>query len=476
MRTIDVMFVHATIFTMEGEGVGSISDGAICVHDNLIVAVGKSSELMNDYRAHRTIDAAGKVILPGLIDAHMHSGLGILRGVAQDTNDWMEKGLWPFMHVLDEPARKAGSLVNLIEAVKAGTTTICDYDSGMLSIVENHRALGTRARVCEMINEMPEQYDDDREVGALYDFDPAVGEETYQANRMLFETYHERDNGRITCVLGPQGPDMMSTELLLDVNEYARKHNTLVHMHVAQGDREITQMIQRYGKRSIDYLQELNLLDKSLMAVHLTEATKEEVAIVAKSGASMILCSGSIGIIDGIVPPAKEFLDVSQRFALGSDQAPGNNCNNMFNEMKLTSILNKCKYTDPTLFPAWKMLRSVTIDSAKAIGLDHEVGSLSAGKKADLIMIDLKTPALFPTIESPIRNIVPNLVYSANGSEVELVMIDGKIIVEDSKLQSIDEQAAINEGQRHADRISADVSEQPKPNTPIFQMMANDQL
>ncbi len=146
----------------------------------------------------------------------------------------------------------------------------------------------------------------------------------------LINKWHQHDDGRITCLFGPQGPDMLSKELLLEVKELANKYNTKIHMHVAQGDREINQMEKRYGKRSIQFLDEMGYLDQHLLAVHLTEATAQETKQVAKAGASMILCSGSIGIIDGIVPPAAQFIQYSDKLALGSDQAPGNNCNNMF--------------------------------------------------------------------------------------------------------------------------------------------------
>ncbi|MFB4159306.1 amidohydrolase family protein [Geomicrobium sp. JSM 1781026] len=475
--TGDYLFEHALVITMEGTGLGIIADGAVCVKEDKIVAVGETAEVKKSYTAHRVISAHNKVIMPGLIDAHMHSGLGILRGVAQDTHHWMEKGLWPFMQFLTGEQRTAGSLVNLIEAVKAGTTTICDYDAGMKNIVKNHVQLGTRARVCDMINEMTESKSEDREVGELYAFDPAVGERKRQSNVELFEQYHETENGRITCLFGPQGPDMMSLELLLDIQSLAEKYNTGLHMHVAQGDREIDQMLLRYGKRSIPYLEEHGFLNERLMAVHLTEATAKETKTVASSGAAMILCSGSIGIIDGIVPPAKEFLETSDRFALGSDQAPGNNCNNMFNEMKFTSILNKCKYQDPTLFPAWQMLKATTINAAKAIGMDHEIGSLTPGKKADLIMLDLHSPALFPRIDGPIRNIVPNLVFSASGQEVEFVMIDGNVVVEDRIVQTVDEKEAMRNGQKHADQLASSAQKiSGKLDTPLAGMMKDGLL
>ena len=191
----------------------------------------------------------------------------------------------------------------------------------------------------------------------------------------------------------------------------------------------------------------------------------------------MILCSGSIGIIDGIVPPAAEFLEVSNRLALGSDQAPGNNCNNMFNEMKFTAILNKCKAKDPRVFPSWKVLRMATIDSAKAIGLEHEIGSLRKGKKADIIIVDFDSPNLVPIIQEPIRNIIPNLIYSAKGSEVETVIIDGNFVMENRVILTVNERQAVRKAHEAASALAERAKGSfHKMDTPIANMMKDGYL
>jgi 5-methylthioadenosine/S-adenosylhomocysteine deaminase len=232
-------------------------------------------------------------------------------------------------------------------------------------------------------------------------------------------------------------------------------------MHVAQGDREIDQMLKRYGKRTPDYLDQIGYLDEQLLAVHLTEATEDETALIARSGASMVLCSGSIGIIDGIVPPAHHFRANGGLVALGSDQAAGNNCNNIFNEMKLTALFNKIKYRDPTVMPAWEVLRMATIEGARAIGLGDTVGSIERGKQADLILVDLQTLNLTPVLDAPIRNIAPNLVYAASGQEVDLVMVAGRILQRNGCLLVADERAVREEAQEMAAELAAAVTRDP---------------
>ena len=478
MKKLDLMFTHAWLLTMQGTGVGFINDGAVGILGNRIEAVGETGELMEKYTAERIIDASGKVVMPGLIDAHIHSGDALIRGVSQDINNWMQHGIWPYSQVLrkDTDAVLKGSLMNIVEAVKAGTTTFCDFDSPMTEIIQNHVKAGTRVRAAEMINEMPAVKN--TKVGELYVFDPEEGRKRLQRNIDLIREWNGKENGRITCMFGPQGADMCSEEMLKEIRSLAEEYDTSIHMHVAQGDREINQMIQRYGKRTIPYLDEIGYLDERLIAVHLTEADEEETEYLASKGAGMVLCSGSIGIIDGIVPPAAAFLRKSTRLALGSDQAPGNNCNNMFNEMKLTAILNKCKAKDPTVFPAGKVIRMATAEAAKTIGLGDEIGTLEEGKKADLIMIDMSQPALSPVILSPVRNIVPNLVYSARGNEVEMSVIDGRIVMENFKVQTVDEKKVVKEAQEAASKMENEVSElfSGMEDTPLMRMMKNGEL
>ncbi|PLS17335.1 amidohydrolase [Bacillus sp. M6-12] len=472
----DFIISHAFVLTMEGPGVGMIEDGAVAIKGNKIAAVGTTDEVLSQFSAEEYIDANNKLVMPGLIDAHIHTGLAIVRGVAQDMTNWMQEGLWPFMKFVTPADSLAGSMVNIIEGIKAGTTTFCDYDRNMNEIVTNYSKIGARARVAELVNEIPDDIGD-VPVGELYPFYSEIGERKLQNNIKLLNRWHETENGRITCMFGPHGPDMMSLELLLEIKALAEKYDTKLHMHVAQGDREILQMEKRYGKRSIPFLNEKGYLNNRLLAVHLTEATKEETVLVAKQGASMINCAGSIGIIDGIVPPLLEFLEANGTAALGSDQAPGNNCNNMFNEMKFVSILNKVKTRNPATFTATKALRLATIESAKAIGLEHEIGSLAAGKKADLLIIDLEVPSMSPVITLPVRNIVPNLVYSANGSEVESVMIDGKFIMTNRTITTVDEKQAIKEMQKSADSISEKAKEELKHSkSPLLSMMKNGDL
>lgn len=461
-QPIDILITNAHLFTMSGDGVGYLQDGAVAVTGDQIAAVGSTADLTRDFTAAETVDASGCALLPGLIDAHMHTPWAAVRGVAQDVSNWMQKGLAPYGRHMTPDAARAGTRLNVAEGIRAGTTTFGDYARPLDGWADIFADAGVRARLTPTINALPLTGMAGWKVGDIYPLDDAAGQAAIDAGVAFGRQWHGAKNGRITVMLGPQGPDMISTEQLLDVKRLADRDGLMIHLHTAQGDREIDQMLLRYNLRTPDYLQEIGYLDEQLLAVHLTEATDAETEMIAKSGAAMALCSGSIGIIDGIVPPAHTFRQAGGRVALGSDQAAGNNCNNIFNEMKLTALFNKIKYRDPTVMPAWEVLRMGTIEGAQAIGLGDEVGSIVVGKQADLILIDLmNSPNLLPALQDPIRTIVPNLVYAATGSEVTHTMVAGKFLMRNRELLTLDLPTICADAQAQAEVVSAAVAADP---------------
>ncbi len=457
----DTLITHAHLFTMQGSGVGYIADGAVAVNGTSIAAVGVTSDLTKRFNAVKTFDSTNCAVIPGLIDGHMHTTLAILRGVAQDVANWMQQALAPYSRHMDGASRAAGSKLNAVEALKAGTTTHCDYGGPSDGWGEFYDQLGARACLAPLFNALPRGKMSTWKVGDLYPFDLQKGKRDMDRAVSFAKNWNNAADGRITTMLGVHAPDMMPREMLLEAKELGQKLGLRLHVHVAQGDREIEQIVKRYGKRSIAFLEEIGYLDEQLMAVHLTEATDKETELVSRSGASMIVCSGSIGIIDGIVPPARVFRQAGGFVGLGSDQACGNNCNNIFNEMKLTALFNKIKYRDPSVIPAWEVLRMATIEGAHAVGLGDRIGSLEPGKQADLIIVDLTAPNLSPVLLNPIRNIVPNLVYAGTGHEVKTVIVAGKVLVDDYQVLTVDEAAIRAEAQLQANLLEQRVSDDP---------------
>jgi 5-methylthioadenosine/S-adenosylhomocysteine deaminase len=460
-QSVDLLVLHAHLLSMQGKGVGYIRDGAVAVRGDSIVDVGPSTELGNRYQAAETLDATNCAVLPGLVDVHMHTVYAIVRGVAQDVSNWMQKGLAPFAKHMNRDAARAGTRLNIVEAMQAGTTTMGDYVRPYPGWGECFAEAGVRACLTPTINGLPAGGMAGLQLGELYPLDDEAGRASIAEAVAVCDRWQDAEGGRITTMLGPQGTDMLGLDQLLEVARIAEARGLMLHVHVAQGDREIDQMVMRYGQRTPAFLAANNLLNERLLAVHLTEASDEETDLIAGSGARMALCSGSIGIIDGIVPPAHRFREKGGIVGLGSDQASGNNCNNIFNEMKLTALFNKIRYRDPEVMPAWEVLRMGTIEGAQAIGLGHRIGSLEAGKQADLIIVDVNTPNILPIIDEPVRTLVPNLIYAGTGKEVQTMVVAGRMVMRDREILTLSESEVRAEAQAQAELIGRRVAEDP---------------
>jgi 5-methylthioadenosine/S-adenosylhomocysteine deaminase len=453
---IDILLTNGDVFTMAGDGVGYLEKGAVAIDGNRILAVGPSSEIEAKYQARRTIDATMKAVLPGLIDGHLHTVIAILRGLGQDAPTWHE-GVDPFFEQLTPAAVLAGAQLSAIEAIRAGTTTLGDYGPGMPIALPFYEKLGVRARVCTLISEVP-PVESILEEGELYPFSRAIGESRLKENLDLVEHWNGAANGRISVMIGPQGPDYCSEELFGKIKAAAERHGLKLHMHIGQGDREMLQMRNRYRMRPVEFLERIGYLDEQLIAAHMVKCSDEEVERIAASGASMAFCPSSLILCDGIVPPADVFLRAGGKVCLGTDETSSNNGTNLFSEMKLASLALDMKNQDPTRMPTWKVLRMATIEGAEAIGLGDEIGSLEPGKKADLILVDLRKPSMMPVLREPVRNIVPNLVLSARGEEVAMSIIDGEVVYENGRIVTIAEDELLDRVQRVSEQVSARAS------------------
>jgi 5-methylthioadenosine/S-adenosylhomocysteine deaminase len=451
-----ILIKNGFLLTMQGDGLGTIENGAVAVEGQTIVAVGKNHEIIKKYaNAEIVIDAKGKAVLPGFIDGHIHTGDSLLRGEAQDVPEieWMLKTVGPFGKYRKPEHSVKGSALGVLEAVKAGTTTFGELGGNMGPIAEKvYIPAGVRANLANTVNEIgpnsrPDAY-------KPYIFFEDIGERKLKSAIELVERYDGSGEGRISTMFSPHGADMMSQEMLLRVKEEATKRGKLAHIHVAQGGREEIQMKLRYNTSTIKYLDSIDYLDDQIIAAHCHQTTDEEVALLAQRDVRYASCPASIGIIDGITPPLALYIQSGGKLAtIGSDQASGNNHHNMLVEMKVAALLNKSRHRDPTVLPAWKMLRIATIEGASTIGLGEQIGSLEKGKKADIILLDLKVPHMTPILMRPVRNIAPNIVYSARGDEVTDVIVNGKFVVKNGEVLTMDELKIISEAQKAAEEI-----------------------
>ncbi|MCB1466282.1 MAG: amidohydrolase family protein, partial [Rhizobiaceae bacterium] len=310
----DTLITGGHILTMAGDGVGFIERGAIAIDKGVIVAIGPADSLSSRDTPRQVIDATDRIVMPGLVDAHLHSAATTGRGWAQEISPWMASGYGPLMRHAIEDDAPLWTLLALMEGVAAGTTTFGDYESPMNDLILSHIAIGSRAVVCEGVSELNwanrEQWiADGWTPGEPTPLDREMGERTLANEITLYEQWNGHDDGRIRVIFGPHAADFLSREMLLKVQEEARKRGAALHLHTAQDARENKATEQRYGLRAVPYLDSIGLLASDLIAVHLSVTTDDEVDLVAKRGARMICCANSIGIIDGVLPPARRFLD-----------------------------------------------------------------------------------------------------------------------------------------------------------------------
>jgi 5-methylthioadenosine/S-adenosylhomocysteine deaminase len=385
----------------------------------------------------------------------------LIRGEGQDVPEieWMLKTQAPFGPHHKPGHRLIGNALGVLEAVKSGTTCFGEIGGNMAPAAENVFApAGVRAHLANTVNEIglgsrPDPH-------KPYIFFEDIGERKLKESVEFINTWNGAADGRITCMFSPHAADMMSEELLLRVKEEANKRGMMSHIHIAQGGREAIQIKLRFNTSTVRYLDSIGFLDNTIIGAHCHQTSDEEVALLAKRGMRYVSCPASIGIIDGITPPLALYLSSGGVSAgIGSDQASGNNHHNMLVEMKVAALLNKCRHRDPTVLPAWKMLRIATVEGAETIGLGDSIGSLEPGKKADIIILDLKVPHMMPIITHPVRNVAPNIVYSARGDEVETVIIDGKIVVQDRNVMTMDEEKIMEDAQKASDEICAAAAE-----------------
>lgn len=448
----DIAVIHTWLLTFQDAGLGIIKDGCICTKEDTITFVGKTADC--EYTsADIVIDGSNHVTMPGLVNAHTHTGLTLLRGCAQDLPEieWMKKALGPLARHMDKEDRILGSKLGVLEGIRSGSTTFSEYAQNVSELIDTvYTPCGARVVATETINETV--YKKGLSPADVYEFDRDKGEKAIKRTENMFKKY--TDNEMVTCLYGPQALDMVSLKTLKTIKELATRRKCKIHMHVAQGERERLQIKGRYGKNAttVKVLEKNRFLDDSLIAVHIHDTTEKERELLVKKNVSMVGCPSSIGMIDGVVPPISHYMQLGGGAGLGTDQAPGPGTHNMFKEMRMASMFSKVNAKDPAVMPAWESLQLGTLQGAHVLGI-NTIGGLVPGKKADIITVDISRVNCAPVISKPFHNFVPNLVYSTTGAEVDNVIIDGKLIIHNNQFTYIDENKIIEEANKRAQNI-----------------------
>lgn len=398
------------------------------IKDGKIAAIGKNPD---DETLYETIDATGKLVMPGLINMHNHVYMTLFRNYADDVNfdEWLFKRIMPVEDTLSPEAAYWSSLFGCMEMIRSGTTCFMDM----------HMFKGQSARAC-------------RDVGMrAYIGRSVVGEDLYADGLKRFndvlEEQAEFESDMLKFVLAPHAVYTASQKLYSQVAEEAAKRGMLKHTHLSETDNEVQNCLKNHGKTPLELLDEVGFVDKNASFAHCVKLTPSDIELMVKRGASVVTNPASNAKLGNGFAPINAMRAAGVNVCLGTDSTASNNTLNMFREMGLLSLIHKGLAQDSVAAPAKYVLDTATRHSAKALSRAGELGVIAAGAQADLVFVDLKAPSLFPN-----NNIVSSLCYSANGSEVESVMIGGKFVMKNREFVNIDEQKVYAEMQKAVDK------------------------
>ncbi|MCC6147820.1 MAG: amidohydrolase [Anaerolineaceae bacterium] len=412
-------------------------DGAILVDGKHIVYVGPRKDIptLSLKEPLETIHAAGMLALPGLIDAHIHMTLNITKGFVEDVDfkDILFEVLYPAEANLSSEEVYYACLVGGLEAIKQGATTLIDqYHHGQIteSVVNK---LGVRAELSLMAQDFDLAHPPKRnpKTGWIETLNPDFGLRELDENLQLAKNSIARKDALIKWRIGINTPDTVSDITLKEASRIAHSEGLGAHIHLAQSAMEQRFSMEHRSCTSVEYLDQIGLLDINLIAAHCTVLEERDVDLLAKSQAVIGHCPISNAKGGPVIAPIPLLINRGAKVALGTDSTPAD----MLEVIRYTSVIHKLPSKLTTTMPALQALRLATIDAARAIGRDSEIGSLEPGKLADLILIDTAQPHL-----QPMENISSTIVYNAHGTDVSFVMVDGRFIVKNHRHTLIDEE------------------------------------
>ncbi len=410
--------------------------GSIAIRDNLILEVGKAGSLQRAYKYDKKIDAKGKVIIPGLINTHLHSGL--IRGTADDMEvvSWLKQKIYPKHQVLRADDAYAAAMLSYCESLKSGCTCVLDMYRFMDRCAVAAEKLGIRAVLSSMAADRPE-----------YSF-----LEKFDDNEKLVKEW-KSSSGLVKIWFGFEHTLCCTDELLEKIAKSATKYKTGINLHSSE-DRTRTELVRKkYGVSPIKVLHDFGILTKKTVIAHGVWLASDEIRLLAETSASIAHNPISNMKLASGVSPVVDLLAGGVNVGLGTDGLKENNSLDMFEVMKVASLLQKVERLDPTALPAEQVLEMATINGARALGLNREVGSIEVGKKADIAILNFRKPRLAPMLLDKHFNVVSHLVYAAHGDDAETVLVNGKPVVENGKLLTADEDDIIDDATKSAEAL-----------------------
>jgi len=433
----DLIVAGGTVLTIDPRDT-VIADGAVAIRGGTIVAVGPRKKIERRYHARRTIEAGGGLVLPGLVNAHTHAAMTLLRGVRDDVDllTWLEKFMFPLEKRFVSPDFvRWGTRLACWEMIASGTTTFADGYFFEEEVARAADESGLRAVPGQGIFDVPTP-------------DAKTAREGLARGERFLSDW--AGHPRVTPALAPHAVYTVGPETFRKTVDLAARYSAPVLTHLSESDGELAMVRARYGASPVRHLAAHGLLTPSLVAAHCVRVDDEEIALLRDAGVGVVHCPESNMKLASGVAPVPKMLVAGIRLGLGTDGAASNNDLDMVGEMGSAARLHKAAGLDPTAAPAHAVLRMATMGGAEALHLEDQIGSLEAGKRADLIVVDLSGPNAVPLFDP-----ASHLVYSARADAVQTVIVEGKVLMERRRVRTIDVESVRRAAVRFGRKIRA---------------------
>lgn len=415
----------------------SIVRGELLIVDGRIKNTGGSGQT-----ADTVIDASDCVVIPGFVQTHIHLCQTIFRGAADDLAliDWLKQRVWPLEAAHSASSIAASARLGIAELIKGGTTCALtmetvNHTAEVFKVVEES---GFRATVGKCMMDKGDEVP------------PALQEQTASSiaeSLALLDSWQGKANDRIRYCFAPRFAISCTRDLLEQVAALSRERRVMVHTHASENKTECEMVQQENGVSNIAYLDQVGLTGRHVALAHCVHLSTDEIEILKTTGTNVVHCpSSNLKLGSGIAPIAK-LLEEGVSVSLGADGAACNNRLDMFTEMRTAALLQKVLH-GPEVLPASRVLRMATVDGARALGLEADIGTLEAGKRADVSVVRLDR--LHAT---PVRDVVSALVYSAEADDVDTVIVDGEVLMRERKLRTIDERETLVRARSEAEEL-----------------------
>lgn len=464
---VDIYIRGGWIITMDPSR-RIIRDGAVAIEDGVIVDVGKRVELDKKYKGYADvlIDAERDIILPGLINTHVHLAQALLRACADylPLIPWLRDRVWPLQGNYTKQEALASAKLAVLEMIKSGTTTF--LETGLVGrygpddIIEMVHSTGMRAALARHVMDLRGYA---LEESILHEGLVEEGDYSLKDTIRLINKYHGWDN-RIWVWFGPRTPGAVSIELYREIATKARELKTGITMHLAEVREDVEYTVRVFGKKPVEFVHWLGLTGRNVVLVHVVWVEDEEIKLLAETGtnvshnpsSNMKLASGAARVSDML----REGVNV----ALGTDGGPSNNTYDLVREIKHAALLQPLRTLRADVIRAEDVLEMATIRGARALMIDHMVGSVERGRRADIIVVDYWQPHL-----RPLNNPISHLVYAASGHDVKHSIIDGKLVMFNRRVLTINEEEVLEEAEKAANSLyqRAGVCREPDIKWPI---------